>query len=96
MNFNKCTINGCQCWDCGCYRIVKQTGKEVFNAYKATEPKPGKPVSSYTSVVKEVIRVEKYIDEETGEEKEADVLGPKEYSTLKAAMSDCEKDINNN
>ena len=91
MKFKKCEINGCQCMDCGCYRIVKQKNKEIYNAYKACEPKPGKPVSTYSSIMKEIIRVEKYIDD-NGEEKEANVMGAREYLTLEAAILDCEND----
>jgi len=89
--FKECVINNCQCWDCGSYRIVKQKDKDVYNAYKGVEPKPGKPIAQYSSVVKEIIRVEKYIDEETGEPKETNVLGPKKYSTLEEAMAACEQ-----
>lgn len=89
MNFKECMVNGCRCWNCGRYRIVKQKGKEVFNAYKAITPKPGKPVSGYVSVVKEVVRVEKYIDEEIGEQKQSNVMGPKDYHTLEDAVADC-------
>lgn len=88
MNFKECKINNCQCWDSGLYRIIKQKNSEIYNAYKAVEPKPGQSVSSYSSVVKEVIRVEKYIDD-NGEEKTTNVLGPKDYSTLEEAIADC-------
>lgn len=89
MNFKECEINGCQCWDCGQYRVIKQKAAKVYNAYKANKSKPGKSVSSYSSVVKKVIRVDKYKDEETGKEKEVEVLGPEQYSTLEEAIAVC-------
>lgn len=96
-DFIESTLNKCECRDNGTYRIIRQRGKEVYNAYKSVAPKnKTEKISQYSSVKKIVVRVEISIDEDTGKEVKTNVMGAKEYKTLKAAISDCEKDSKKN
>lgn len=95
----KTAKNDCCCFHKGDYMIARQLksteDNPLYNAYKAnykTETSPlGKKMDfmvGYSSVIKEVIRVDKSLNK-WGEEQSENVLGAKEYSTLEAAMADC-------
>lgn len=93
-------INNCNCHDNGDFRIVKQTGSEIYHAYKACSWDDDGNITGYSSVHKEVDRIERHPElDETGHKKrdaqgnvimrDIPVMKAKEYTTLEAAMADC-------
>ena len=98
--FTKKTINGCECHDSGDFRIVQQKGTSIYNTYKASSwDKDGNP-TCYSSVHKEVDRIEKHPErDEIGKIKkdaqdkpimiDVPVYRAKKYTTLESAKADC-------
>lgn len=98
--FKQHKINNCNCYDSGDYRIVQQKGAYIFHAYKASSWDEDGNITGYSSIHKEVGRIERHPElDERGRKKKDDkgnvimldipVIKAKEYPTLEAAMADC-------